>query len=323
MRPGTAWIASLPLQGAGALARRLRRDVPELERPCLSVGNLAVGGRGKTPVVAALARAAVRDGLRPAILSRGYGGRVRRRDPPELIVCSQTGPPWLHPVRGRVSRIGDEPAWLAAVCPEVPVAVHPRRDRAAAAVLARGDVDLFLLDDGFQSAVARDLDIVLLDPALDPPYARQAPLREGGRALSRAQVIATVGMGGATRSDHLELHREPDGLVGLTRGEDVDPSTVGPVVLAAGVGRPEGVVSLARRLGLEVRESVPVADHGRPGPLRRLVLARASAVLVTEKDAMGWAAERPPCGRTLVLRQRIAGIDELWKRASSLLPVPA
>ena len=319
MPPGPAWIASLPIQAASALARRLRGELPRLERPCISVGNLALGGRGKTPVVAALARAAAEAGLRPAVLIRGYGGRIRRTDPPELLFSTGTGSPWLQPVRGRAARVGEEPAWIAAVCPGVPVGVHPRRERAARAILEQGDVDLFVLDDGLQASVHRDLDVVLLDSSLDPPYARRAFLREGPAALGRAGIVAVLGDCADPIVGHLVLVREPAGLVRLDDGTAVEPTILPPVTVVAGVGRPAGVVGLARLLGMEVRRSIPVRDHGRPGPLRRRLLARVGAVLITEKDAMGWATDRPPSGETVVLRQRIAGTDELWHRARGLL----
>ena len=315
MRPGPAWIASLPLQAGAALARHLRSDLPALGRPCLSVGNLALGGRGKTPVVAELARAATGAGLRVAVLSRGYGGSIRRSDPPELLISSASGPAWLQPVRRRSPRVGDEPAWLAAVCPDVTIGVHPRRELAAALILEQREVDLFLLDDGFQAAVARDLDLVLVDPSLDPPTARRAALREGSAALKRAQMVITLGAG----VDGPGLLREPEDLVDLDTGGMIDPASLPAVTLATGVGDPAGVARLARQLGLEIRGSVPIRDHGRPGRLRRRVLGRAAAVLVTEKDASGWAAERPPCPVTVVLRQRIVGVEALWTRASALL----
>ena len=86
---------------------------------------------------------------------------------------------------------------------------------------------------------------------------------------------------------------------------------------AAGTGR--YLENAARALGLEIDRSIPVLDHGHPGPLRRRLLARSEAVLVTEKDAMGWAADRPPGIDTVVLRQRIDGTDELWRRVTDEL----
>jgi len=314
--PGAGWLASLPLQAGSAVARRLRGPPVGLPRPTVSIGNLALGGRGKTPVTAGLALAALRAGWRPAVLSRGHGGRIRSRHDPEVLLARHDGAPWLQPVADRARRCGEEPAWLAAVCPGVPVGVHPRRDRAAAAVLAEHDVDLFFLDDGFQTAVSRDVDVVLLDPLRDPPYARRAAVREGARALGRAQVVALLG---GARDDLPALTREPAGLFALRDGAAVDPRSLPPLVLAAAVGSPSSVWSLAARAGVRVRGRVPLLDHRPPGALRRRLLARSGAVLITEKDAVGWACSRPPAPLTVVLRQRIEGLDGLWRRVATAL----
>lgn len=319
--PGPGWLASLPLQGAAALERRLRGPLPRLPAPCVSVGNLALGGRGKTPLVAALARHAADMGLRPAVLSRGYGGSVRMSQAPVVVRSETSGPSWLQPVRRRASRVGDEPAWIAAVCPGVSVGVHPRREWAAEAVLARGPVDLFLLDDGFQARVQRDLDLVLVDPSRDPPFARRAALREGSGALARAHLVVTLG--DDRRPEHPSLRREPAGLARLEDGAPVDPASLPPLTVAAGVASADSVSALARRAGLEVRRRIPVGDHGQPGPVRRSLLARCQAVLVTEKDAVGWAAARPPSPLTVVLQQRIEGVAALWSRIVDALELRA
>ncbi len=370
---GLEWVATAPLRAGARVARSLRADLPILPRPTISVGNLAFGGRAKTPVVAALARAARADGLRPAILTRGYGGRVRRSDSPVVVVQDaqrapvapaagrgrgvvsplahrarpaadpapagrdrvvppnppRVGhglPPWRAPVAARAAEIGDEPAWLAAVCPGVPVGVHPRRDRAAAAVLDRHDVDLFLLDDGFQTAIARDADVVLLDPRRDPPFVARAATRESAAALARATVVGLLApadpapLRASTDAPVIHLRRRPAGLRPLAGTGDRDlppvrstPTARRPVTVIAGVGDPGSVAALAAEAGCDVRAVIAPGDHRAPGALARAKAARAGHdVVVTEKDAVGWAAAAPPSERTWVLGLAIEGTAGLW-----------
>lgn len=120
-------------------------------RPCAAIGNISWGGTGKTPVVDWLLAWADRNGLRAAVLTRGYGAK-----PPHLPFPVGAGTP--------ASECGDEPLMLARRHPKAAVVVDPERGRAGR-MLEQGDApDLFLLDDGFQHVRAgRDLDLVLLD----------------------------------------------------------------------------------------------------------------------------------------------------------------
>lgn len=305
-----AWWLTAPLRIGTRLARASRRDVPDLPRPTLSVGSLALGGRAKTPLTAAIARLAIAQGLRPAILSRGYLGRVTDRSEPLVAVGTPwTGASWLAPVAARAAEIGDEPAWLAAVLPGVPVAVHPRRERAAATVLAEHEVDLFLLDGGFQSAVGRDLDLVMLDARADPPFARAAAVREGAEALGRADLLGVLHSTGHELPDHaFAVSREPVAVRELATGRAVAPEGLGPVTLAAGVGDPASVVALAQLLGLTVSDVLAARDHHAPS-LRQVAVA-TGPWLITEKDAVGWATARTPTVPTYVLEQRLQTCDQ-------------
>ncbi|MCP4871731.1 MAG: tetraacyldisaccharide 4'-kinase [Proteobacteria bacterium] len=312
-----AWWLTAPLRLGTKLARASRGPVPTLPRPTLSVGSLALGGRAKTPMTAHLAREALRLGLRPAVLSRGYAGGVGEGSEPAVAVGEPwAGASWLAPVASRAPELGDEPAWLAAVLPGVPVAVHPRRERAAAAVLAQGDVDLFLLDGGFQTPVARDFDLVLLDATADPPFARRAAVREGGDALARADLWGVLGAEGGELPEHaFSITREFDSLVDLGTGLPVDPSEVGPVTVAAGVGDPASVLALARSAGLVVGEVLALRDHHAPSDHQRC--DAGGPWLITEKDAVGWGAASPPAPGAVVLVQRLR-LDDQGRLASAL-----
>ncbi|MFH1175770.1 MAG: tetraacyldisaccharide 4'-kinase, partial [Acidobacteriota bacterium] len=140
----------------------------------ISVGNLALGGAGKTPLVAALAGELLRLGMRPAILTRGYGRRAQ-----ETVFTQGGAPSW--------EEVGDEPALLARLLPDVPLAVGADRWRGSELMLAQRSVTHFILDDGFQHwRLERELDIVVLDGA--DPFSRRRPRREGPGALRRAHA---------------------------------------------------------------------------------------------------------------------------------------
>jgi tetraacyldisaccharide 4'-kinase len=157
-----------------------------LERPVVSVGNLTVGGTGKTPLVAFIARTLLKLGWKPGILTRGYGRRGR-----ELIA--------LLPAIGGTERVadprvvGDEPALLARALPEVPVVVCADRYRAGWLAEKHLNVNVHILDDGFQHlALARDVDVVVLDVTQELSDGALLPagrLREPPAALQRADLV--------------------------------------------------------------------------------------------------------------------------------------
>lgn len=305
-----AWWATAPLRAATRAARASRTDVPRLPRHTVSVGSLALGGRAKTPMVALLASLARDAGLRPAVLSRGYRGGISGTHPAAVAVGSpHAGRSWFASVAARAPELGDESAWLAAVLPGIPVAVHPRREVAAAAVLREHEVDLFLLDGGFQSPVARDVDVVMLDGRRDPPFARRAAVREGAEALERAYLWGVLHADGLDLPpDALAVIREPAGLYDLATGASVAPHLLGPVTVVAGVGDPESVAALAVRAGLVVGSVVRPGDHQGPTPAELVRIV--GPVLITEKDAVGWAAAMAPAASVVVLEQRLRVPDQ-------------
>jgi len=325
-----AYLATWPLRQASAARRLLQESwpYPRLPRPSISVGNLALGGRGKTPMTAALAAEAEIRGLRVAILIRGYKSRVGRTTGPVLLsAVGESDIVWkrslcdgLHtrPARDFNSLCGDEATWLAATCGEATVAIHPNRDVAASAVLEREDVDLFLLDDGFQAGVQRDLDLVIIDPAQDPPFERKAACREGHSSLHRADQIALIHQSDTGRSiddlGHPVLRRHARCVRELSTGQLVKPDSCPPVIIAAAVGEPSSVASCAREYGLTVLSSVAIRDHGTPSLAQRRTLDKTdgAAVLMTEKDALGWAAAAPlGTAQALVLSMDLSGSQAL------------
>ncbi len=175
------------LYGLAVRARNARYEAAEAVRkvgvPVISVGNLTVGGTGKTPVVAWLAKRLVDRGVPTAVVSRGYGGRAGRGP---LLVSDGSGP------RVHADVCGDEPFLLARSLPGTAIWVGSERVGVATAARTAG-ARVIVLDDGFQHRrLYRDLDIVLID-SLDPP-ARAAllpagRLREPLSSLRRAHVV--------------------------------------------------------------------------------------------------------------------------------------
>lgn len=280
-------LMSAPLRAASGLRRRASAGWPTLPRPTISVGNLALGGRCKTPLVAALCAEVLARGMNPAIVSRGYPVVSTARYPAVVVSVGPGHAPWLTlleaweggvvrrgPAFGLAASIGDEPAWLASKT-GVPVSVHPNRVAAAEAVVARFPrTDLLILDDGFQTAVRSEVDLVVVDESLD--LMGRAALRESPNALARAIVV---------RLDR-DLIRVPGLLRDLRSGEECSVPDEA-LLLAAAVARPETVRGLAEQRGITIGASIRLRDHRGPSSSR---LARhLGPLLVTEKDAVGWA----------------------------------
>ncbi len=298
------------------VSQRLSRPLTPLPRPVISVGNLAFGGRAKTPIVAALVDSARTAGWRPGVLTRGYGRRGSR--PVVVVGRGDGGPPWQRTLEvggcaDVASRwaptIGDEPAWLAATLPGVPIGVGHDRRALGRSLVEGSTVDLLFLDDGFQHPLPRAVDVVIAHAA-DGTAGRIS--REPRSALARADLVVDVGPGAA-------LERRPGSVRDLRSGAVIEARS--PVHLLVGVADPASVGTTAAAAGLSVRSITPLGDHRAPGPWRRR-RARPRAGepwLITEKDALGWAAESPPPGPTWVLGLEIAGADALWERVRDRL----
>jgi tetraacyldisaccharide 4'-kinase len=273
IRAGAAVLARF--YGLGAWARRAlyARGVLRVKRlpaPVVSVGNLTVGGTGKTPMVACLARLWQDRGGRVAILSRGYGGRaqgVTRVSDGEHLYQK---PP----------EVGEEPYWLARALPGA--AVYTGADRCAAGMAAweAFKPDLFLLDDGFQHCqLHRDLDLVLLDAA--SPFGNgfllpRGPLREPRAALKAAEVIILTRFASERHEAQLEAIRRdfPEKTV-LTAAiapvkvtsypggyaEGLEAMRHRALVAFAGLARPEVFATTLQELGVDLKGFWAFPDH--------------------------------------------------------------
>src|SRR5215218_5756104 len=226
-----------------------------LTRPVISVGNLSVGGTGKSPVVAAIAQWLVEAGERPAILSRGYA----RRDPVDGVVVVSDG----MQIRSTLDRSGDEPLMLARQVPRAIVCVSPERHLAGRLAEQQLDATVHILDDGFQHLeLARDLD-VLVTTVGEIPNGKVIPagrLREPMDAAARAQVLvvsdATVGAA-AAEAWALGISQSCGALRKLgspisTREPETgnrEPEHTRPVLAAAGIANPDRFFNSLKEAG--------------------------------------------------------------------------
>lgn len=256
-----------------------------LRQPVISIGNVSVGGTGKTPFVARLAEWLVQRGERPAILSRGYGRRDRREG--ALVVSDGTR------VLADVTTAGDEPLMLAERVPGAVVVVAD--DRHIAGVLAerRLGATIHVLDDGFQHlALARDLDVLLTTPGEIPggrvlPFGR---LREGRDAAARAHAVVVVDADvAAARAEAWTLGVS---LAFAARRVLQGDPVAAPVVAVCGIARPDPFFAALAAGGWQVRDRLAFPDHhwfSRSDIARIAALARdagAERIVTTEKDAV-------------------------------------
>ncbi|MBQ0959458.1 tetraacyldisaccharide 4'-kinase [Ideonella sp. 4Y11] len=299
-RPGALawllWPLSWSLQRLAMLLRwRDRTRARQLPVPVLVVGNLIVGGAGKTPTTIALLQALRERGWRPGLVSRGHGRRETR--------LRLLGP------QASADQVGDEPLLIHRRT-GVPGVVGAERTDAARTLLgAHPEVNLLLADDGLQHArLARDWQLIVFDqrgigngltlPAgpLREPWTPGVPVRSS--VLYNADQPSTPWPG------HLALRRlaGPVPLADWWAGQPPDPGawqalTAAPSPLAvAGLAEPERFFAMLRQQGLDCR-CLPLPDHAPLDPLPWP--ASEPVVLLTEKDAIKLPSARVPPGQNV------------------------
>ena len=273
-----AQLASLALTPAGwvyggTIAYKAARAQPYRSKAkVICVGNLTVGGSGKTPIAIAVARALIERQQKVVILTRGYGGRIR-------------GPAVVHRQSDVAADVGDEALVLAAAAPVV-----ISQDRAAGAKLAESlGADVIVMDDGHQNfSLAKVLSLVVVDAETGYGNRRvlpAGPLREPiKQGLTRADAIVAVGEARMLISDCgkpvLRAHIVPVDVLRL-EGQ--------PVIAFAGIGRPEKFFATLRKLGAEIADIQSFPDHhaythGELEQLRRKARVIGAMLVTTEKD---------------------------------------
>jgi tetraacyldisaccharide 4'-kinase len=269
-----------------------------LRRPVISVGNLSLGGRGKTPVVALLARMLVEAGERPAVLTRGYG----RQQPEDGVVVVSDGQHLLADVR----RSGDEPMMLARDVPGACVLVCDQRAMAGALAERALGATVHILDDGFQHRqLARDVDVVIVSEGdlqdRRMPFGR---LRESPQALERADAVIFDGDIPALGVRHSALAPITFHLTrALQEAVSLDPWRAWDapdrrVVAVAGIAQPSRFFDALKAAGWIVAGTVEFGDHHNysPADLARIAEVARSAnapVVTTAKDAIRLLPFRP------------------------------
>jgi len=286
------------LYGSAALARRrwyashpsARR---RLARPVVSIGNLSVGGAGKTPLVVAVARLLLEMGERPSILSRGYGRRCAGEG---VVVVSDA-----LTRRASVSEAGDEPFMLATALPGAAVLVCEDRYKAGRLAETQFGCTVHVLDDGFQHfGLERDVDLLVVggDDLDHPDPLPLGRLREPLAAAAAADAVLASSMPGETaRSLRVPCGFSVRRAIGRprtsptgARGGETPVAPPGPVLALAGIARPQRFFDDLRAAGwtlagtrtfpdhhwFSARDVAAVEDAARA--------AGAQAILTTEKD---------------------------------------
>ncbi|MBU6452493.1 MAG: tetraacyldisaccharide 4'-kinase [Cyanobacteria bacterium REEB67] len=307
------WPASL-FYGLGAWLRGLFFDLGLARSvgapvPVISVGNITVGGTGKTPVVIDLATRMIASGVKVAILSRGYGRLTKAST---VVVSAGYGP-----IAG-VLDSGDEPSQMAQAVPRAVIIVDSLRSRAAYLAVKKYGANLLLLDDGFQHRkLRRDLDVVLFDynDLIDElkllPAGR---LREPLSGLARASTIVVTKIPSAERFDSVvvdDLARlsgrlaklapkavlrycrfTPRYLINGESGESMDLADLRgkKVFVFSGIATPDSLVANVHETGAELSGLLEFGDHHwySPGDLAAIEKSfnesGAAYIITTEKD---------------------------------------
>ena len=307
-------------------------DQRRLPVPVLSVGNLTMGGTGKTPAVILLVDWLLAQGKRVAILSRGY----RRTSTAQYLMVSDG-----ERLLVGASEAGDEPFMMAQRCPKAIVAVGADRYELGDWVLSRFPIDCLVLDDGFQHlGLYRDVNLLLVDAtdaeglaAMTPAGRLREPLRAAARAtaivITRADVPAqvtevcrrlkaTLGF----MPDPIQAVFRPESLVSVMTGisQPLSWSKGKTALLCSGVGHAGSFRSLVEGIGVKILDEVVHPDHhvytsqDVEGLKAKAAELRAELVVTTEKDSCKLAALLLPTDSWWAVRLTtnvIAGEDRL------------
>ena len=269
--------------------------VSRLPKPVISIGNLSMGGTGKSPITMALVESLCQTGLQVAVLSRGYG----RKSPKDAL--------WVK--ADTLAEIGgDEPVMMARRYPSIWVAVGP--SRLSAAKVLPGIPDVYLLDDGFQHRqLHRDLDIVLINVSQSlPQWFPKGFFRETLPSLQRADWVVLTHCCNPKEAQAWEerIARQKESLpvakcrfqpkelkeVGSSRVESLDLLKDLPVAAYAGIANPLPFFQTLQDLGAQLQLRHVLKDHEGFTPegfrtwLRKAKMQGVRAVITTEKDAV-------------------------------------
>lgn len=275
----------------------------QLPLPVISIGNITVGGTGKTPVTAYIAQLLLKKGLRVVVLSRGYGGRLEG----QCVVVSDGVTIFEQP-----DACGDEPYLLASTVPGLAVVIGSNRYQAGLLALERLKPDVFLLDDGFQHIrLQRDLNILLLDctsPFGNGKILPAGPLREPLSALQRAEFVIHTRCAEEQQLSAMVSGSIASCKAGYRLGQlycyqggakpALEQLASEPVIACAGIAQPASFFNGLKDIGIMPCATVALPDHVSYSAelvvsLNRLAEEhKACWLLATEKDAVKLAQRK-------------------------------
>ncbi|MEE9464459.1 MAG: tetraacyldisaccharide 4'-kinase [Candidatus Neomarinimicrobiota bacterium] len=310
----------------------ITRKVPV---PVVSIGNLSMGGTGKTPATIYLVRLLQERDYRVGVLTRGY----RRESSGTLLVRDGTD------MLASVDESGDEPFLLAQSLPGAPVVVDEDRYRGAIFMQSTHPVDIIVLDDAFQHrGLTRDCDLLLLDATATKSAYRIFPagsLRESLAGLRRAdlviwtrtelvkpppKIVARVTAANVPQI-YSRMEIKPN-LKALGGGGEVGAAELGTrhIVAFCGVARPRSFYHALMKVGLEPEEVRYFPDHHRYSAVDQENLADLApddswALITTEKDAVKLGPDFPALNRLYALQVALALGEEEREQLIRLLPV--
>ncbi len=270
------WVAARRLA-------RFRAQPPQSECLVIVVGNIVVGGTGKTPFIQWLGRQLASQGIRYGVISRGYGGHSREY------------PRWVN-AQSSPLEVGDEPVLLAKTL-GCPLVVSPKRRDALALLCSHDAPQVVISDDGLQHyALARDIEIVMLDAArpnngLGNGYCMPAgPLREGPARLQTVDYLVFNGTPDAfypSPACQGQMELQPAYFYRLTDGERVccDAFCGQCGYAVAGIGHPERFYASLNGLGIAL-QPLPFSDHHSYRAADFVGLESEKPVFMTAKDAV-------------------------------------
>lgn len=330
----------LPASLCYSLLQRLRAllyktgifSTVNLPRPVISIGNISVGGTGKTPVTAYVARLLLEQNLRVAVLSRGYGGSLEG----ETVLVSDGNTVMLT-----AQECGDEPFLLAATIPGLIVVIGTDRYAAGALAMKQLSPDVFLLDDGFQHLrLQRDLNILLVDYAHPFGNGWTLPaglLREPKSAASRADLVIHTRCPEVTNvryplpgKTNIAAHHLLHNLVPFRGGSEIALHKLGEkrVLAFAAIAEPHTFFDALQSDGLQLIKSIPFPDHSYYTELRVKEIMAAvrsnniDCVITTAKDAVkldGISNELAEIIYIATLEISLTDADELQEKVINLL----
>lgn len=275
----------LPLSGLFYLISSLRRrylqrcvqQTQALPVPVIVVGNITVGGSGKTPMVIYLIDLLRRHGYTPGVISRGYGAKI---DGVKVVT-----------INDNALSVGDEPAMIVART-QAPMVVGSNRVAGAKLLLQQG-VDVIISDDGLQHyLLPRDIELVIMDGArrFGNEYLLPAgPLREGKWRLDTIDWLINNGgspEGVPTLAKEVLMQLQPQAMRALKPNSASSWNNDQSVVAIAGIGNPQRFFDTLKRQGISLSETIAFEDHQAFKAEELMALSSGKTLIMTEKDAI-------------------------------------